>query len=101
MEMSNDPRWVDLPFTRSFEMHGQSADEVIATIERGIRDGHWVVLTFHGVGGDFIQTETEVFEVIVAYLAQAQDRIWTGTFYDVAHYIRDRQIEGPPGQVAK
>ena len=95
--MSNDPRWVDLPFTRSFEMHGQSADEVIAMVEDGMRRGHWVVLTFHGVGGDFIEVEAKDFEAVAAYLAQQQDRIWTGTFYQVASYIRDRQS----GQVAK
>ena len=91
MEMSNYPRWVDLAYARSFEMHGQSADEVIAMIERGMRRGHWVVLTFHGVGGDFIETETSDFEAVAAYLAQQQDRIWTDTFYQVASCIRDSQ----------
>jgi hypothetical protein len=97
MAMSNDPRLVDLAYTRSFEMHGQKAAEVIDLIERGMRRGHWVVLTFHGIGGDFIETEVEEFEGIVAYLAQEKDRIWAGTFYDVASYIRERQRD----QVAK
>lgn len=94
LEMSNDPRWVDLPFTRSFEMHGQSTDEVIGMIEGGLRRGHWVVLTFHGVGGDYIETSAEDFDKIVQYLAQERQRIWTGTFYDVASYISERQAVG-------
>lgn len=97
MEMSNDPRWVDLSYTRSFEMHGQGGAEVIRVIEDGIRRGHWVVLAFHGVGDDYIKTETDVFQEIVIYLARQKNRIWTDTFYEVASYIGDRQQD----QVAK
>ena len=97
MEMSNDPRWVDLSYTRSFEMHGQGSVDVIRMIEDGIRRGHWVVLAFHGVGDDYIKTETDVFQEIVIYLARQKNRIWTDTFYEVASYIGDRQQD----QVAK
>ena len=97
MEMLNDPRWVDLSYTRSFEMHGQGGAEGIRVIEDGIRRGHWVVLAFHGVGDDYIKTETDVFQEIVIYLARQKNRIWTDTFYEVASYIGDRQQD----QVAK
>lgn len=91
MEMSNDPRWVDLPFTRSFEMRGQSVDEIVGLIEGGVRRGHWVVLTFHGVGDDYIQVDTEVFADLVAWLDEHRSTVWTGTFTEVAAYIQERQ----------
>ncbi len=52
---------------------------------------------FHGVGDDYIKTETDVFQEIVIYLARQKNRIWTDTFYEVASYIGDRQQD----QVAK
>ncbi|MFP6647437.1 MAG: hypothetical protein VCF24_28345 [Candidatus Latescibacterota bacterium] len=55
------------------------------------------MLAFHGVGDDYIKTETDVFQEIVIYLARQKNRIWTDTFYEVASYIGDRQQD----QVAK
>ena len=95
MEMTNDPRWMDLAFTRSYEMHGQNAEQIIEMVERGVRRGHWVVLTFHGIGDDYIRTTTEDFSDVVQYLATEKERIWTGTFYDVASYVKENPAPTP------
>jgi peptidoglycan/xylan/chitin deacetylase (PgdA/CDA1 family) len=101
-ECANLPHRTDLGYVRSWSIEdGVTADAIIAKIEHGMRNGGWSVLTFHGVGGDYLTTSMKDFEGLLAYLDAQRERIWTDTLYGVASYVRRRRAElGAPGALA-
>ena len=90
-ERPNDPRVIDLAYTWSFAVQGDSAEDMIAYIEGAVTDGWWAIVCMHGVGGQHISITTEDFAAMVEHLDGHRDRIWTGTMVEVADYIINRR----------
>ena len=90
-EWPNDPRAIDLAYTWSFAVQGDSAEDMIAYIDGAIEKGWWAVVCMHGVGGQHISITTDDYTEMVGYLGQNRDQIWTGTMVEVADYIIDRR----------
>ena len=60
---------------------GKAVDDAVAA-------GRWLVLVFHGVGGEHgLNVETEDFASLVQYLSNQQESVWTDSFFNVANHI--------------
>lgn len=51
---------------------------------------------FHGIGGDYITTDTEVHQKLVDYLVERRSWIWVGTFQEVMDFVMKKK--GPPAR---
>jgi peptidoglycan/xylan/chitin deacetylase (PgdA/CDA1 family) len=70
---------------------GLSGKELIAIVERAGARGTMVNFTFHGVGGDYLQTSAAAHRELVDYLAAHRKEYWTGTFLDLMRWVRGHQ----------
>jgi peptidoglycan/xylan/chitin deacetylase (PgdA/CDA1 family) len=71
----------------------KSPTELVALVERAIAEGGWLVLLFHGVGGDHLAVDTEAHAALIEHLARRRDQVWTETFGGVAsHVSRQRTL---------
>jgi hypothetical protein len=66
----------------------KSCDELIALVEGAAAEGGWLVLLFHGVGGDHMAVERDVHTALADHLARNRSRIWTERFGAVAAHVR-------------
>ena len=46
--------------------------------------------TFHGIGGDHLQTSVEAHDALLAYLARHRDTYWVDTFRNQSRWIREQ-----------
>jgi peptidoglycan/xylan/chitin deacetylase (PgdA/CDA1 family) len=63
-------------------------EALVALVDRAVTEGGWLVLLFHGVGGDYISVSLDAHEALLNYLGQRRDTIWTETFGAVAAHVR-------------
>jgi hypothetical protein len=93
------PGLVD-PVTETFQgtpaiLADKRADGLLDLVEKTAERGGWLVIVFHGVGGDYLRLSAEAHEALLAYLDEHRSTIWTDTFVAVASYI---QTHRPPLQ---
>jgi peptidoglycan/xylan/chitin deacetylase (PgdA/CDA1 family) len=84
------PTFAD-PATESFDnapavSGDKSGDELVRMVQDTARDGTWLILMFHGVGGDFMTVGLDAHEALLAYLEQHKE-IWTDTFVRISSYV--------------
>ena len=72
---------------------GLTGAQLIALVEEAGRKGTMVNFTFHGIGGDHIQTSLQAHEELLAYLDAHRDRYWTATFLDIMTWVRGQQAQ--------
>lgn len=70
---------------------GLSGPQLIALVEEAGRKGTMVNLTFHGIGGDYLQTSAEAHEVLLAWLDAHRDDYWTATFGEIMRWVRKQK----------
>jgi len=70
------------------------ADGLLDLVEKTAGRGEWLVIVFHGVGGDYLRVSAETHEALLAYLDAHRSFIWTDTFVAVASYIQSHRT--PP-----
>jgi peptidoglycan/xylan/chitin deacetylase (PgdA/CDA1 family) len=92
------PTFAD-PATESFDnapavSGDKSGEELVKMVQGAERDGTWLILMFHGVGGDFMTVGLDAHEALLAYLEQHKD-IWTDTFVRISSYVMSHRP--PPG----
>jgi len=86
------------PATETFESvptasGDKSGDELISLVEETEKRNGWLVLTFHGVGGDYLSVSADAHEKLLDYLDSHRSTLWTGTFLALSTYI---QTHRPP-----
>jgi len=62
--------------------------ELLALCEQAEATGGWLVLLFHGVGGDHLAVTLEAHDALLEHLARRRESLWTGNFRDVASHVR-------------
>jgi len=87
----NDPITVDLSYVHAFPVEGESANQVIAQIERAIHRGRWAVIVFHGIGAEWNVMDAPEFDRLIGYLADNRDRIWVAPFVEIANHVRSHR----------
>jgi peptidoglycan/xylan/chitin deacetylase (PgdA/CDA1 family) len=65
------------------EEDGQGLINIIKGAEK---IGAWVVILFHGVGGDYISVTSQAHEILLEYLKN-NEQVWTADFGTIAEHI--------------
>ncbi|HEY4111965.1 polysaccharide deacetylase family protein [Puia sp.] len=69
-------------------------DRVIGFVKSVEQSGGMGIIMFHGIGGDYITTDTDVHQKLLDYLARNRSSIWVGTFQEVMDFVKKK---GHPG----
>jgi peptidoglycan/xylan/chitin deacetylase (PgdA/CDA1 family) len=72
---------------------GLSGAQLIALVEEAGRKGTMVNLTFHGIGGDYLQISNETHDELLAWLDAHRDEYWTATFGEIMVWVRQQSAE--------
>lgn len=89
-DRGNSPGRVDLSEVWGADVAGWSAGQLCAAVDNAITSGRWLVLVFHGVGGEHgLNVETEDFVSLVEYLSSQHDSVWTDSFINIAKHLHD------------
>jgi len=67
---------------------GMSGAQLIALVEQAGRKGTMVDFTFHGIGGDYLQTSVEAHEQLLAWLDAHRGEYWVAPFVDIMRWVR-------------
>jgi peptidoglycan/xylan/chitin deacetylase (PgdA/CDA1 family) len=70
---------------------GLSGEELIALADEAARRGTMVGFTFHGIGGDHLQTSVEAHDALLAHLAAHRDVFWVDTFREQMRWVRGQR----------
>lgn len=92
-ERTNNPALIDLSYTWSWAVNGQSAQDMIDYVENAISQSSWAIICMHGVGGEHIAIETEALAGLCRYLDEQRGRIRTDTVVQIADDIVTRRKE--------
>lgn len=65
--------------------------QLIDIVKEGAAKGTMVNFTFHGIGGDHLQTSKEAHDELLKYLADNRDIYWTDTFINIMKYVKAQQ----------
>ena len=80
---------VDLDNIDCYAMNGQSAEEMIALVQKAMQTHTLLVFLFHGVGGGHsINVGLNEHSRLLHYLKAHENNIWIAPMVDVAGYIR-------------
>lgn len=81
---------VERPPFFSYPFHVKTADEVVGLVDKAIAKGDMGHLDFHGVGGDWLITPTEVFQALLGKLADCRDQVWVTDHITYHKYLTER-----------
>lgn len=86
-----DMRTLDPAATPVVAPVGLDGAQLIALVDEAARRGTMVGFTFHGIGGDHLQTSVEAHDALLAYLDTHRDVFWVDTFRNQMRWIRAQQ----------
>lgn len=64
---------------------------LIALVDEAAALGGWLVLIFHGVGGDHLSVTLDAHAALLEHLSQRRATLWTERFGTVAAHVRSRR----------
>lgn len=77
------------PFTVGARAYADvTGPQLIAVVEQAAARGTMALLTFHGVGGDYLAVSRKAHDELLAYLAEHRQIYWTDTFISIMKYVR-------------
>jgi hypothetical protein len=101
-EQGNNAARVDLSEVWGADVAGWSGVQLCGAVDEAIAAGRWLVLVFHGVGGEHgLDVEIEDFKMLVDHLAAQRERVWTDSFINVAKDIQAVRQQKESEQTAK
>lgn len=68
-----------------------SAEELVSLVQQAEAEGQWLVLVFHGVGGDYLTVELGAHEALLQELQRQAAGVWVAPFGEVARYVAERR----------
>lgn len=83
-----DPATVDLHNVPSFD-GATTTDVLLDLVDRAEEAGGWLVLTFHGVGGDYLVVQLDAHAALLQALQSRSSDVWVAPFGTVAKHIAD------------
>ena len=80
---------VDLYDVACYMVDGQSAEEMIAWVEKAMETRSLLVILFHGVGGgNALDVDEEEHRKLLQFIKNNEQDIWVAPMVDVANHIR-------------
>ena len=93
---------VNLTDITAFMQVDATAKQMIAQIEEAEQKGSFIVLLFHGVGGEHhLNIKLEEHRKLLEYLTKREKDIWVATMVDVAEHIKKQQEKQAARKVLK
>jgi peptidoglycan/xylan/chitin deacetylase (PgdA/CDA1 family) len=65
----------------------RSAEEMISFLQRAAENGGLAVLTFHGIGGEYLKVSRREHQRLLAFLDDNRHLLWTDTFWNVLRHV--------------
>lgn len=81
---------IERPPFFSYPFHVKTTDEVVGLVDKAIAKGDMGHLDFHGVGGDWLVTPTDVFTALLDKLAACKDQVWVTDHITYHKYLAER-----------
>jgi len=69
----------------------RSGDELIALVDQAVQQRGWLVLLFHGVGGDHLAVERSDHQRLLEHLQKRRGEVWTDRFGAVASHLASQR----------
>jgi peptidoglycan/xylan/chitin deacetylase (PgdA/CDA1 family) len=66
----------------------KGGEDLVSLVQETAKRGQWLVIVFHGVGGDYLSVTNEAHEQLLSYLESQSATIWTGTFGAISTYVK-------------
>jgi hypothetical protein len=86
-EAGNHPVHADLAYLWSWPCERRSGADMIGLVEHAASQGHWVLLTFHGINeGNLSVAASDLLELF-EHLAHHRERLWAAPVRTVAQRI--------------
>lgn len=83
---------VNLSNVDCFDQNGTTAQQMIAQIEEAEKAGSFIVLLFHGVGGEHpLNVDLEEHKKLLEYLNKRENDIWIVPMVELTTYIKNKQ----------
>lgn len=80
------------PFNVGAEAYASvTGAQLIAVVEQAAARGTMALLTFHGVGSDYLAVSREAHDELLTYLAAHRQIYWTDTFLSIMKHVRAQQ----------
>ncbi|MEM3712849.1 MAG: polysaccharide deacetylase family protein [Thermoproteota archaeon] len=83
----NSPIACDLHELWSCSADSMSIEAMIGMVVKESFKGRWVIFTFHGVGGDYLQVSEDKLISLLEFLDENRERVWVAPVVEIAEYI--------------
>ncbi len=87
----NAPETADLAALASQPAEQMRGPELVGLVERAVRRGHWLILTFHEIDRGGLGVFEPDFVELLEHLAAARSRVWTAPVAEIAAWVRDHR----------
>jgi len=64
--------------------------QLIDFVKQAAQQGTIANITFHGIGGDYLNVSTEAHTELLAHLAQHPELYWVDTFRNISLYLKEK-----------
>jgi peptidoglycan/xylan/chitin deacetylase (PgdA/CDA1 family) len=81
---------IERPAFFSYPFHVKTTEEVVGLVDKAIAKGDMGHLDFHGVGGDWLVTPTDMFTALLNKLVDCRDQIWVTDHITYHKYLTER-----------
>lgn len=96
-ECAAHPPICDLALLPAREFDCATFAHMVKLVELAIKDGSWLILFGHGVGGQAPQTvPQDALEQLCEYTKTRQNELWTAPVVEVARYLQEKRKESAP-----
>ena len=68
-----------------------TGQQLIAVVQRAAAAGTLALLSFHGVGGEYLSVSRQAHDELLQYLAEHRDVCWTASFISIMRHVRGAQ----------
>jgi len=77
----------------------QPGSALVELVDAAVRQGGWLVLVFHGVGGDYLSVTAQAHETLLKNLADRDD-VWTAPFGTVGRHVAASRMDSAESAVS-
>ena len=88
-EAPNSPDFCDFAQLTGMQMDGKDFDQILVLIEQAAKEGQWLVLAGHEMGGDGkATTRLDMLEKLIKYAQDPKNGVWLAPVGTVGQYVQ-------------
>lgn len=86
---SNSPHNCDLACLWSTPVEHMRGEQIAGLMDVNLRNGRWLILTMHDIGGSRLGTAVTEFEKMLDWLDRFREQVWVAPVAEIARHLRD------------